>query len=522
MAELTGLMEKGSRVRARLATDDRLIALVRRGDTAAFEALYERHSGPLLSFCIYMLGSRHDAEDATQASFASAYRALRADDRPVNLRPWLFTIARNECLTILRRRRPTVELNGEPALGGDPFRELEVREELRQMLNGLRELPERQRAALVLTEVHGLSQLEIGGVLGVRSEQVKAYVYQARSNLIADRSAREDDCREIREELASARGAALLRGRLRRHVRSCSDCRVYADGVARQRRQLGALVPVAPSLMLKYRTLEDALNLGGGDPATYAGGAAVGGSVAGLAGGGVKALAVKMAAGMAVLGAGAGVGAAVIGVPLTAEQPSRASATVHRAQQTLRASTGERGTAANGSPLSPSSLGVAVAPPITAADGRPPASRPQNTPAPASEPGSPGPAPGNAGPAPTGTEPAGGNPEHSAPAREPVAKAPHESEEERQKAREASKRRSEELELKNEERQVKLEAARQAKREEREARGLSGTPKSREERQQIREERHTKGLSRPPKSKEERQRMREERERRRKEQEEQQ
>ena len=82
MAELTGLMAKGSRVRARLVTDDRLIALVRRGDTAAFEALYERHAGPLLSFCIYMLGSRHDAEDATQASFASAYRALRADDRP--------------------------------------------------------------------------------------------------------------------------------------------------------------------------------------------------------------------------------------------------------------------------------------------------------------------------------------------------------------------------------------------------------------------------------------------------------
>ena len=258
----------------------------------------------------------------------------------VNLRPWLFTIARNECLTILRRRRPTVELNGEPALGGDPFRELEVREELRHVLDGLRELPERQRAALVLTEVHGLSQLEIGGVLGVRSEQVKAYVYQARSNLIAERSAREDDCREIREELASARGAALLRGRLRRHVRSCSDCRVYADGVARQRRQLGALVPVAPSLMLRSRTLEDALSLGGGDPATYAGGAAVGGSVAGLAGGGVKALAVKVAAGMAVIGAGAGVGAAVIGVPLSAEQPSRtASAMIHRADLNLEAST---------------------------------------------------------------------------------------------------------------------------------------------------------------------------------------
>ena len=301
----------------------------------------------------------------------------------MNLRPWLFTIARNECLTILRRRRPTVELNGEPALGGDPFREVEVREELRQMIDGLRELPERQRAALVLTEVHGLSQLEIGGVLGVRSDQVKAYVYQARSNLIAERRAREDDCREIREELASARGAALLRGRLRRHVRSCSDCRVYADGVARQRRQLGALVPVAPSLMLRSRTLEDALSLGGGDPATYAGGAAVGGSVAGLAGGGVKALAVKMAAGIAVLGTSAGVGAAVIGVPLAAEPPTRASSsTVHSAQLSLQASAREPSTTGYRSGLPAYTVPSAGVPQLGGANGQPPATAPQGDTAP--------------------------------------------------------------------------------------------------------------------------------------------
>ena len=518
MAELTGLIAKGSRVRARLAADDRLVALVRRGDTAAFEALYERHSGPLLSFCVYMLGSRHDAEDATQASFASAYRALRADNRPVNLRPWLFTIARNECLTILRRRRPTVELNGEPALNGDPFRELEVREELRHMLDGLRQLPERQRAALVLTEVHGLSQQEIGGVLGVRSEKVKAYVFQARSNLIADRSAREDDCREIREELASARGAALLRGRLRRHVRSCSDCRVYADGVARQRRQMNALLPIAPSLMLKYRTLEDALGMGGADPATYAGGAAVGGSVAGLASGGVKALAVKMAAGMAVLGAGAGVGAAVIGVPLTSEEPARsATSAVHRAQPALQASLTipgrDPGTRVATEPL----LLAESVPQVTAEGSAPAAAAPQSAPPPADSG-----ARDKTAPAATVTEPQK-DPEHKAAVREHPPKAPpapHESEEERQKAREEAKRKSEELQARREERLSKREAARLAKSEEREAKGLSGTPKSREERQRIREE-HKVGLSRPPRTKEERQRIREEHEQHHREHEEQ-
>ena len=167
LSERKRLITAGSRVRLRLAADDRLVALVRRGDTLAFEVLYERHAGGLLSFCTYMLGSRHDAEDAVQATFASAYRALRANERPVILRPWLFAIARNDCLSIMRKRRPTVELNGEPALRGDPLRELELHEEVRHMLENLRELPEPQRAALVLAELLGLSQSEIGVVLGV-------------------------------------------------------------------------------------------------------------------------------------------------------------------------------------------------------------------------------------------------------------------------------------------------------------------------------------------------------------------
>lgn len=303
-------------LRAKLASDERLMALVQEGDSGAFEALYERSAGELLSFCIYMLGSRQDAEDALQATFTSAYRALRADRRPVTPRPWMFAIARNQCLSILRKRRPTVELNGEPALGGDPVRELELREELGQVLASLRELPESQRAALVLAELHGLSQGEIATVLGVRSDQVKAFVYQARSNLLSERAARDAGCKEIREELSTARGPALLKGRLRRHLRSCADCRSYADSLAGQRRRLGALLPFVPSLVLKYRALEEALGIGSGDPATYAGGAAVGGSVAAgaaeIAGGGVKALAVKVAAGVAVLGAGASVGVSVL------------------------------------------------------------------------------------------------------------------------------------------------------------------------------------------------------------------
>jgi RNA polymerase sigma factor (sigma-70 family) len=314
---------RGSRVRLRFAADDRLVALVRRGDPTAFEILYDRHVRELLSFCRYMLGSHADAEDAVQSTFASAHRALLADDRWIDLRPWLFTIARNACLSILRARRPVVEAVGVSPSREDPVARVEQREDMRQMLATLHELPESQRTALILSELHGFSQMEIGALLGVRPEQVKSYVYQARSNLISEREARSADCRVIREEIAAARGPALLKSRLRRHLRSCSGCREYAAGVARQRHQLGILLPVAPSLALKRRALEAALGKASGS-GEYPGSLAMGGSAtaatAELASGGAKALMAKLLIGVACLGAGTGAATVVLGVPATPAQ----------------------------------------------------------------------------------------------------------------------------------------------------------------------------------------------------------
>jgi RNA polymerase sigma factor (sigma-70 family) len=318
MADRYGPFQAGSRARLRFAADERLVKSVRRGDRAAFEVLYDRHAAGLLSFCLYMLGSRHDAEDAVQATFACAYRSLLADDRPVRLRPWLFTIARNASLSILRRRHPTVELNGEPAMRGDPQRELELRDEVRQLLGGLRALPECQRTTLTLAELHGLSHSEIASVLGVRTEQVKAYAYQARANLLSERTARETSCHDIRRELLNARGVDLRKTRLNRHLRSCSDCREYRKALSSQRQQLASLFPAVPSLALKMRALHGVVgNVGLSGPAAE--GAAVAGTAV-AAGGSLNALVVKLAAGVAALGAGAGVGAAVLGGPIASEE----------------------------------------------------------------------------------------------------------------------------------------------------------------------------------------------------------
>src|ERR671916_620315 len=81
-----------------LAGDARLVEQVRRGNEAAFEVVFERHAPAILGFCRHMLGTREEAEDAVQHTFAAAYRDLQRDEREIALKAWLYAIARNRCL----------------------------------------------------------------------------------------------------------------------------------------------------------------------------------------------------------------------------------------------------------------------------------------------------------------------------------------------------------------------------------------------------------------------------------------
>src|ERR1700720_235083 len=94
---------RGPSALLRLQSDERLIALTRRGQHAAFEVLCARYQTRLLSFCRHMLHSREDAEDVLQEVFAAAFNAIMADSRAINVRPWLYRIARNRSLNHLRR-----------------------------------------------------------------------------------------------------------------------------------------------------------------------------------------------------------------------------------------------------------------------------------------------------------------------------------------------------------------------------------------------------------------------------------
>ncbi|MGN6190300.1 MAG: sigma-70 family RNA polymerase sigma factor [Conexibacter sp.] len=315
----------------RLASDERLVALVRAGDESAFEALYDRHHPAILGFCRHMLGVREEAEDAVQHTFLAAYRDLVASEKPIELRAWLFAIARNRCISLLRARRAHVAIElAEPASDGLTAT-VERREDLRELLADLARLPEDQRAALLLAELGALDHAGIATVLGCPREKVKALVFQARTSLAASREARATPCDEIRLELATASGAALRRGPLRRHLRTCDGCRAFKAEVATQRKLLALALPVVPSIALKASVL----SAGGGAQAS--GGAAVaasattagatsgasGGALGGVLGTVASTGAGKIAVSLAVASAVASGGALTERIARHAAPPSR-------------------------------------------------------------------------------------------------------------------------------------------------------------------------------------------------------
>ena len=289
-----------------LARDETLVAHIGRGNEAAFEVVFERHVTGILGFCRHMLGSAEEAEDAVQQTFAAAYRDLQRDDeRALALKPWLYTIARNRCVSMLRARRehvagPPGDRDGRAGRAGRA-----PRGAARRPPRPARP-PQDQRAALLLSELGDLSHAQVGQVLGCEVTRVKALVYRARSGLLSRREARELPCDEIRAQLANLRGGSLRRNELRFHLIECAGCRAYRERVRQQRRMLAAILPVAPSVGLKSSVLA-AAGVGG---ASTGGGIAAGLGLAGLGGG--AATAAKVAAVGLLAGGGLAAGRAVV------------------------------------------------------------------------------------------------------------------------------------------------------------------------------------------------------------------
>src|SRR6201992_175698 len=154
-ASRRGLLARKSPL-LKLQGDEKLIAMARAGTPGAFEAIVDRYQGRLLGFCRQMLGSTEDAEDVLQEVFVNAYNAMLADERPINARPWLYRIARNRCLNHLRRPVPVGQDSMdifERDRGQTTSDTVHRREEFRQIVADVQDLPETQRTALLLREI---------------------------------------------------------------------------------------------------------------------------------------------------------------------------------------------------------------------------------------------------------------------------------------------------------------------------------------------------------------------------------
>jgi RNA polymerase sigma factor (sigma-70 family) len=293
----------------RLRSDDQLVALFRQGDEDAFQVIHERYRQRLFAYARQMLsGSRTDAEDALQDVFLRAYGALRADDRPVTLRAWLYKVAHNRCIDQLRRPMPAVvdlfDITRGPSLL-DPLEQAERREDLHRLVSDVRRLPEQQRSALLMREMEGLTYKELSEALAVSVPAVKSLLVRARIGLVEAIEARDTACCEIRLDIASAIDKGVrASGRARRHMRECCGCREYRTALRGELKQLNGLGGNHGMLA----TLAKLLGLGGAGSGAAAGGggAAAGGGGAALVGGGAVATKVAViACCAAVVGGGA-------------------------------------------------------------------------------------------------------------------------------------------------------------------------------------------------------------------------
>ena len=387
----------------RLQSDERLVALIRRGNQHAFEALMGRYQSRLLAFCRHMLGSKEDAEDVLQEVFAAAFGAMQADERPLNVRPWLYRIARNRSLNHLRRTQPigVDSMDVHFSEGGQSTADkVHKREDFRLLLLDVRGLPETQRSALLLREIDALSYDQIAEAMDTTVPSVKSLLVRARVGLAEAAEARQLSCDEVRLELGeAAEGLKKVTPPVRRHLKQCDRCTLFKRQLRDTNRALAAALPVGPLLLLKKLV---AVHLGGGaagggaGAATTAGGgaaaagtAAAGGAAGGLLSAGAGAVASKTAAGIA---AAAIVGVGAVEVRQVATPQTAAPQAVVERQPPIPATGGTP------APVRPKPAEPAKPEPKKAL-AAPAAPEPAPVPAPAPEP-----APAAADPAPKPTE----------------------------------------------------------------------------------------------------------------------
>jgi RNA polymerase sigma factor (sigma-70 family) len=225
--------------------DERLVQRAAEGDQRAFAAIFRRHHQALYRFCIGIVGNADDAQDALQNTMVKVLRALPGEERRIELKPWLYRIAHNESIELLRRRRDTPELDAElPSPEPGTNERAETRERLRRLLDDLDELPERQRETLVMRELAGLGFAEIGTAINASDAVARQAVYEARRSLRQMDEGRRMSCDVVAKALSDGDGRVIRGREVRAHLRACPDCRRFREEIKERRHEFAAIAPL--------------------------------------------------------------------------------------------------------------------------------------------------------------------------------------------------------------------------------------------------------------------------------------
>lgn len=173
-----------------MAVDEQvLLSAAVRGDLRSFEHLVRRHTPAVYRYCARMLPNRADAEDCTQETWLAAWRALPGFREDAALTTWLYRIATNQALMMLRRRRVDVPVAELPEVSdngaGDPARHLQRETERAAVRAAIGRLPVQYRVPLVLREFESLRYDEIAGVLDLGVPAVKTRLHRGRAQLLS-------------------------------------------------------------------------------------------------------------------------------------------------------------------------------------------------------------------------------------------------------------------------------------------------------------------------------------------------
>ncbi|HEY1457842.1 MAG TPA: RNA polymerase sigma factor, partial [Solirubrobacteraceae bacterium] len=282
MLPITGVPGLG--LPARLLSDERLAKLASRGDARAFATIYARHHQALYRYCRSIVRNDHDAQDALQNAMTSAYAAVCSSEREIAVRPWLFRIAHNEAISILRRRgREDGCLDTDEPSEVGLEHTVSQRERLRMLVADLKALSERQRAALLMRELSGLSIQETAAALSISPGAAKQTLFEARTSLHEFAEGRAMECETVRRAISDADGRVLRSRRIGAHLRGCPGCLDFSALIDTRTADLQALAPALPAGAATAMLARLFAHGGGGHAggAAAASGAALGGHAAG-------------------------------------------------------------------------------------------------------------------------------------------------------------------------------------------------------------------------------------------------